>query len=100
MERSRTRSMQIRIQGSREDIKSLYRYLWKNKTFDIHDPSGFLDNKGTVRYKRLFAQIDKVSAKEQARRLRDGYKKETYKFDGWNSRDIYKKMFEPKVDEP
>ena len=49
--------LKIRLQGTTYDIKWFIRLLSRDDRFWLAEPSDILDNKGSVKYKRLYAEV-------------------------------------------
>ena len=52
--------LKIRVQGTTKDIKWFIKLLRRDKRFSMLNISDILDNKGTIRYKRAYAEIHRA----------------------------------------
>ena len=51
--------LKIRLQGTKNDIRSFVRVLQRDKRFELNNVSTFFDNVGTDKYKRVYAEVSR-----------------------------------------
>jgi hypothetical protein len=56
--------LKIRLQGTREDINWFCKFLKRNTQIEVIQMSEIYANKGTNKYYRMYAEIQKVEFKE------------------------------------
>lgn len=49
--------LNIRLQGTKNDIRWFIRLLQRDKRLDLENVSTFFNNAGTERYKRVYAEV-------------------------------------------
>ena len=56
--------LKLRLQGTREDIGWFSRFLQNHPKIEVIEMSDIYANKGTIKYYRMYAEIQKVEFKE------------------------------------